>query len=150
MKTLVSVAILSLLAFSASAQQQEVNAGASAGVSNLVQIGGSGGSGGSTRIHTTPDAIAAGIIPSAPCIVSHSAAAGFTGFGLSVGSGTTDFVCQGANLAAIAAQVHQSTGLEVAREIAASSLIIAHRLYQQDVAARLEPKKAKTSPDYPQ
>jgi hypothetical protein len=99
----------------ASAQAQEAQAGAGA---QAVAIVGGGGGGGTQRVHTTPDAIAPGIVPTAPCIAVYSAGVSITGFGAALGGGVTDHICQGANLAAVAAQVGRQDIADVALEIA--------------------------------
>lgn len=99
----------------AAAQAQEAQAGAGA---QAVAIVGGGGGGGTQRVHTTPDAIAPGIVPTAPCIAVYSAGVSVTGFAAALGGGVTDHICQGANLAAIAFQVGRQDVADMALDIA--------------------------------
>ena len=120
--------ILALLASSPVAAQT-VESGAA---SQAIAIVGGGG-GGSQRVHTTPDAIAPAIYPSAPCIAVYSGGVSVTGFGAAIGGGITDQVCQGGNLAATAAGVAQMTGSLRAAQIADEALQMAFDLYRSEV-----------------
>lgn len=117
--TLATWAVIGLLAGAAMATEATAGAGAQA----VAIIGGGGSGGGTQTIRTTPDAIAPGIYPSAPCIVAYSGGASVTGFGLSVGGGATDIVCQASNLAAIAHQIGRQDVADVAIEVALAELM---------------------------
>lgn len=112
----------------ACASLAQPTAAAGAGAQAIAIVGGAS-SGDTQRVHTTPDAIAPGIIPSAPCIAVYSGGASVTGFGIAIGGGQTDQVCQGGNLAAVAAGVFQATGSEFAADVADIALERALTIY---------------------